>query len=286
MAAGFPKRSCPIKTLKRRFPGETDLSAEQIGAQAPPRLSYPHGDQGRPQGSGPAARTGAQEAERVRLARGRDSSFRGSITQSGADRSPNRHQSRNHAASMERLKRRTDFRAAAQAARAPAGAFVLQARQRAEDNRIDGQAGGPVRVGFTVSRQVGNAVERNRVRRRLREMVRLAPASALRAGHDYVLIGRRAALQAPFPDMVRQFDAALRRIHTAARSGQRNGPGSGQETTGGGKNPPPHKAGSSQQRHERRGAQSLKHKPREEHRLQDMHKDPHKDPRNDTHKGT
>ena len=71
------------------------------------------------------------------------------------------------------------------------------------------------RVGFTVSRQVGNAVERNRVRRRLREVVRLAADTALCAGHDYVLIGRRAALQAPFADLVRDFDAAVHRLHAA-----------------------------------------------------------------------
>ena len=113
---------------------------------------------------------------------------------------------------MERLKRRTDFRAAAQAAakgaKAPAGAFVLQARARGPS--------GPPRIGFTVSRQVGNAVERNRVRRRLREVVRLAPAETLCAGHDYVLIGRRAALAVPFSDMARQFAVALRRVHATA----------------------------------------------------------------------
>jgi ribonuclease P protein component len=124
---------------------------------------------------------------------------------------------------MERLKRRTDFRAAAQAAakgaKAPAGAFVLQARARAQS--------GPPRVGFTVSRQVGNAVERNRVRRRLREVVRLAPATALCAGHDYVLIGRRAALAAPFRDMVRQFATALNRVHAAAAAAAGGASGGG-----------------------------------------------------------
>jgi len=120
-------------------------------------------------------------------------------------------------ATMERLKRRTDFKAAAQGAKAPASAFVLQARQRGGDS---GGTGGAVRLGFTVSRQVGNAVERNRVRRRLREMVRLTPAAALRAGHDYVVIGRRAALDATFADLVRQFDAALCRLHATAGNGQ------------------------------------------------------------------
>ena len=108
---------------------------------------------------------------------------------------------------MERLRRRTDFRAAAQAQRAPAKAFVLQARTRGDD--------GAVRLGFTVSRQVGNAVVRNRVRRRLREVVRLADAGQFCAGHDYVLIGRPPALQLPFPDLIRDFANALRRVHTA-----------------------------------------------------------------------
>jgi ribonuclease P protein component len=113
---------------------------------------------------------------------------------------------------MERLKRRTDFRAAATALRAAVPAFVLQARRRAES--------GPVRIGFTVSRQVGNAVERNRVRRRLREIVRLSAGGGMHDGHDYVLIGRRAALELPFGEMRQELDAALGRIHAPAAPGQ------------------------------------------------------------------
>jgi len=133
---------------------------------------------------------------------------------------------------MERLKRRTDFRAAALAgARAPANAFVLQALRRDEAGKEAGQnAGqdnGPVRIGFTVSKQVGNAVQRNRVRRRLREIVRLKPETAFAPGHNYVLIGRRTALALPFGDMARELDGALRRI-----------------ATGAGNKPPLHKAGS------------------------------------------
>jgi ribonuclease P protein component len=110
---------------------------------------------------------------------------------------------------MERLRHRTDFRAAAAGQRASVGTFVVQARRRAED--------GPVRIGFTVSRQVGNAVERNRVRRRLREMVRLSQGGGMHDGHDYVLIGRRAALAAPFGQMKQELDAALGRIHDPER---------------------------------------------------------------------
>ena len=117
------------------------------------------------------------------------------------------------AAAVERLIRRSDFRAVTAAAsaglRASGRAFVLQARAR-------GDRGG-VRVGFTVSRQVGNAVERNRVRRRLREVIRLAAPGNLHDGHDYVLIGRRAALQIPFAAMMTEFDTALRRLHASER---------------------------------------------------------------------
>jgi ribonuclease P protein component len=108
-------------------------------------------------------------------------------------------------ASMNRLKQRADFLAAAKGSRVSASAFVLQTRKRTDD--------GPVRFGFTVSRKVGNAVERNRVRRRLREMVRLSDAKRMTRGHDYVLIGRRAALNLPFTRIAQEFEGALRRLN-------------------------------------------------------------------------
>ena len=106
---------------------------------------------------------------------------------------------------MERLRQRADFLAAAAGSKVTAPAFLLQARKRKDE--------GPVRFGFTVSRKVGNAVERNRVRRRLREVVRLSAGNRTRSGHDYVLVGRRAALKLPFDRIVQDFDGALRRIH-------------------------------------------------------------------------
>ena len=105
---------------------------------------------------------------------------------------------------MERLRQRVEFLAVAAGRKVPAAAFVLQGRQRDDE--------GPARVGFTVSKKVGNAVERNRVRRRLREIVRLTAAARLRSGHDYVLIGRRSALSLPFERMTQDFDQALRRL--------------------------------------------------------------------------
>ena len=105
---------------------------------------------------------------------------------------------------MERLRKRADFVAAASGIKVPAATFVLQARDRRDR--------GPVRVGFTVSKKVGNAVERNRVRRRLREVVRLKSEAVLRPGHDYVLVGRRAALSADFSQLTVEYERALARL--------------------------------------------------------------------------
>ena len=106
---------------------------------------------------------------------------------------------------MERLRQRADFLAAASGIKVPATAFVLQARNRRDT--------GPARLGFTVSKKVGNAVERNRVRRRLREIVKRASEEVAHAGHDYVLVGRRAGLSAPFGGLLDDFTSALRRLH-------------------------------------------------------------------------
>jgi ribonuclease P protein component len=130
---------------------------------------------------------------------------------------------------MQRLTQRANFLAAATGAKAPVIGFVLQALNRRED--------GPVRVGFTVSRKVGNAVERNRVRRRLREVVRLAPPAAMRPGYDYVLIGRRAALELPFTKLVEEFGRALGKVHTAVNHGAE---GHTRRKTGKGKTSTPH----------------------------------------------
>jgi ribonuclease P protein component len=125
---------------------------------------------------------------------------------------------------MVRLKQRADFLAAASGAKVATAAFVLQGR-----NRDDG---GPVRIGFTVSRKVGTAVERNRVRRRLRDVVRRSTADDLRSGYDYVLVGRRTALNRPFEQIIEDFRNALRRLErtrpsrpsTANGGGQTSGP--------------------------------------------------------------
>ena len=105
---------------------------------------------------------------------------------------------------MDRLRQRADFLAVANGARANSAAFVLQARPRDDD--------GPVRVGFTVTKKNGTATERNRIRRRLRELVKRLDVISMRPHSDYVLVGRRAALNRDFATMLEDLRAALARL--------------------------------------------------------------------------
>jgi ribonuclease P protein component len=106
---------------------------------------------------------------------------------------------------MDRLRQRADFLAVANGARAASAAFVVQARRRDDD--------GPIRVGFTVTRKNGTATERNRIRRRLRELVkRLDYTISMRPHSDYVLVGRRAALTCDFATMLDDLRSALQRL--------------------------------------------------------------------------
>jgi ribonuclease P protein component len=104
---------------------------------------------------------------------------------------------------MERLTRRADFRAVGRGAKVVRKGFVLQALKSA--NAGARQA----RFGFTVTRKVGNAVVRNRIRRRLREAVRLSAPDAANPAFDYVLIGRHAALTLPFRQLIADLESGL-----------------------------------------------------------------------------
>jgi ribonuclease P protein component len=109
---------------------------------------------------------------------------------------------------MDRLRQRADFLAVANGARVSSAAFVVQGRRREDD--------GPIRVGFTVSRKNGTATERNRIRRRLRELVKLLDVISMRPHSDYVLVGRRAALNRDFATMLDDLRSALLRLDRQA----------------------------------------------------------------------
>lgn len=91
----------------------------------------------------------------------------------------------------------------------------MQARKRREAQ------GSAPRFGFTVTKKTGNSVIRNRIRRRLREIVRLHAAGDARPGMDYVLVGRIEALTAGFDDLRREFLGALHKLHSAERKPDR-----------------------------------------------------------------
>lgn len=107
---------------------------------------------------------------------------------------------------IETLTKRSDFLAAARARRQSTPAFTLQARRRDTD--------GDLRVGYTCSKKVGNAVARNRAKRRLREIARQVLPGAGHAGWDYVLIGRpRVTAERDFQALLGDLKTALAKIH-------------------------------------------------------------------------
>jgi len=129
---------------------------------------------------------------------------------------------------MDRLRQRADFLAVANGARASGPAFVVQHRQR--------QDSGPIRVGFTVTKKNGTATERNRIRRRLRELVKRIDAMVMRPHSDYVLVGRRAALTRDFAVMIEDMRIALGRLdrqQSGPESGRESGARSGRHARGG-----------------------------------------------------
>ena len=108
---------------------------------------------------------------------------------------------------LARLKKRREFlRAAARGKRAARPGLVLQALAVPEPS---------LRLGFTVTKKIGNAVIRNRARRRLKEAARLTLPGMALSGWDLVLIGRDATAERPFPLLIEDLRVALRQAGVA-----------------------------------------------------------------------
>lgn len=104
---------------------------------------------------------------------------------------------------MQRLKKRRDFLKVQKGRRVHTGLFSVQA--------LGSQQESATRIGFTVSKKVSlSAVKRNRIRRRLKEAARLVASGAPACGMDYVVVGRIAALHAPFSRITSELSRSLR----------------------------------------------------------------------------
>lgn len=117
-------------------------------------------------------------------------------------------------AALQTLTRRPDFLRAARARRQVARGFVLQARKRHPGEGETAPGPAVIRIGFTCSKKVGNAVARNRAKRRLRAIARAVLPEAGRPGWDYVLIGRREATATlPYLELLADLRYGLGKIH-------------------------------------------------------------------------
>ena len=138
-------------------------------------------------------------------------------------RTPRSEKPRTEKPRIERLRQRADFLRAASARRQGTAGFLLQARQRPDGgadaaDETSGPAAAPsrpMRVGFTCSKKIGNAVARNRAKRRLRALAAEIMPIGGRPGWDYVLVGRPdATIDRAFADLRADLVSALDRIHS------------------------------------------------------------------------
>jgi ribonuclease P protein component len=109
------------------------------------------------------------------------------------------------AVGLNTLRKRSDFLAANAGKRAPMPGFVLLVRDRADDNP-------EVRVGFTVTKKIGNAVVRNRMKRRLRALSHEVLAAEGVAGADHVLIGRAGGIKRDYAALKAELAKALAKV--------------------------------------------------------------------------
>jgi ribonuclease P protein component len=173
---GRPLNGGPFISNLQGSSDEAHLPAQQSRPQAAPRLPRPDGDGRRPQGAGGAP--GARPQDAVGLS---------------------------HGPGLSALTRRADYLAANGGRRVPMPGFVLLVRERG-----DGNPG--MRLGITVTKKVGGAVVRNRIKRRFRALAREVLPIGGRAGADHVLIGRAGAAERDYALLRAELEKALAKL--------------------------------------------------------------------------
>src|SRR5262249_52039726 len=111
----------------------------------------------------------------------------------------------------ETIKKRSEFLRIRGGARGATPLCVVETKPAPEGVPSTGP-----RFGFTGTKQLGNAVVRNRIRRRLKAAVNLLQQANARTGFDYVLVARSAAYDCPFPELVKELEYAFHRVHHPA----------------------------------------------------------------------
>ncbi|TAJ68937.1 MAG: ribonuclease P protein component [Phenylobacterium sp.] len=106
---------------------------------------------------------------------------------------------------IQKLTKRSEFLACAQAPSCAKGAVVVQARPRGDETPL-------VRVGFTATKRIGGAVQRNRAKRRMREAARAILPEFASPGVDYVIIARGGVLKRPWARLLDDVKSALIRL--------------------------------------------------------------------------
>ncbi len=175
-----------FKTFKD-MSDEAHFSAEQPRTRASARLSRPDGDGGRTRSDPRTPRTRPQEAVGIVT---RDAESPDSVA--GAQK-------------IKTISARKDFLAANQSRRAPSAGFVLLARKRNDGDEA-------MRLGITVTKKIGNAVVRNRMKRRFRALAReILPQLGI-IGADHILIGRAGGVERDFSALRTELEKALIKV--------------------------------------------------------------------------
>jgi len=194
-------RWAAISDEKWSWSGETDLSTEPARAQAAARFPQAHGNTGRRARDCPPASQGP-EAPVCLISSCKQG--RGVARACPFD-----------TMRIVTLKRRAEFVGIRGGGRWSTQILVLEAKPRVQTREGKGGLVDDPRFGFTVTKKIGGAVVRNRVRRRLKEAVRALAPGLARPGHDYVLIARAGAYSCPFALLQRDLAVAFGRVHRA-----------------------------------------------------------------------